>query len=631
MPFINKEIQDTPTTNPRFLILSRFIIASAILTSILQGVFFFAEWSQATYGMVAISLAVTSLCIALRILARYDGRLIVLLLILYCGQLGIFVVELIGVWPPFPLRILLVAIGTSYLATLMAVFLAGARVFAPANAILLSVSVWIGIFVSETALEFLVPRTDTKSVMAVPEWSGGMELHPTLGMIYAPNSVVKTYYPDNMRGYFNEEDSRKRRWRLQVLAGNVGELVLPPDNPDAIRVAIRKGGTQDTWGIQLNQDRFTVKAHHRYSLTFRARADSPRNITVGFSKAHEPWSNLGLWQNIALTKEWKSFEEEFTPGADEDNARIHFDVGSSDVSVELSHVSLHRLPGKILVAPDLPQKKYFVSYRFNALGCRGPDIPIPRTTETVRILLLGDSFTQGVGVHEEHTFTKQLERLLNENLDMKDSSRTYKVINCGISGFSTRDERLFYQLSGSKYEPDIVLLVMVWNDDLSHVDELQRGYANRQRGKLEYLSHLWGQLQEYYHRRPFPDFSGSVEEIYRLNRETRKQGARLGVVLFRPNCDFAGSTLSGRIWNNLTKSVSKGLYATSIPILDLGNALCDKHSVEDLAVHPLDLHPNEIAHEIAAQTIFNYLKSTKFVGPQPALKENRQGIITSGE
>jgi hypothetical protein len=631
MPSRGNEIPSNSVPGKTTWILSRFFSASAILISILQSVFFLAQWPGEVRGMAAICLAAVSLLLSLNLFRRHDVRLAVLLLILYCGQLGIFAAEFIDAVPFFPLRILQVAIWTSYLATAMAALLAFTRIISPANAILVSLSVWTGVFISETALELLSPQTDARSAVSVPEWSGGMLSDPVLGLVYAPNSTVKTYYPDNPRGYFTEEDARLSRWRFQVLAGNVAELVLPPNNLDAIRVAIRKYGTQDTWGIQLNQDRFTVKAHHRYSVTFRARADSPRNVIVSFSQAHEPWTNLGLWKNIVLTREWKSFEEEFTSDTDENNARIHFDVGSSDVSVEFSHVNLLWLPGGISVAPDLPRTKYVVSYRFNGLGCRGHDIPIPRTMRTARILLLGDSFTQGVGVHEEHTFAKQLERLLNEDLDMKDSLGNYEVINCGVSGFSTNQERLFYQLVASQYKPDVVLLVMVWNDDLSHVEELQRGYANRPRGKLEYLFHLWGQIQEYYHRRPFPDFSKSVEEIHQLNDEVRTQGAGLGIVLFRAECDFAGSTLHGKIWNHLIKSVAEGLHATAIPILDLGNALCDKHSVEDLATHPLDLHPNEIAHEIAAQTIFNYLKTEKLLNPQPDPQEDRQGIASSRE
>jgi hypothetical protein len=89
-----------------------------------------------------------------------------------------------------------------------------------------------------------------------------------------------------------------------------------------------------------------------------------------------------------------------------------------------------------------------------------------------------------VGVREEDTFSTKLENLLNKNGEETNSGITYDVMNCGVSGFGTREERLFYETFGQRYRPDVVLLTMVWNDDLSFQDEVRRNYVNRQRGKL---------------------------------------------------------------------------------------------------------------------------------------------------
>jgi SAM-dependent methyltransferase len=56
--------------------------------------------------------------------------------------------------------------------------------------------------------------------------------------------------------------------------------------------------------------------------------------------AHPPWEGLGFYRNFDLTDEWRMFREEFTAAADDDNGRLHFDLGGSEVAVELADVSL---------------------------------------------------------------------------------------------------------------------------------------------------------------------------------------------------------------------------------------------------------------------------------------------------
>ncbi len=62
-------------------------------------------------------------------------------------------------------------------------------------------------------------------------------------------------------------------------------------------------------------------------------------------------------------------------------------------------------------------------------------------------------------------------------------------------------------------------------------------------------------------------------------------------------------------WMAFINRVSIGLKDTNIPVLDLGKALFENHSEQDLLVHKvIDGHPNEIAHGIAAREIMDFLK-----------------------
>jgi SAM-dependent methyltransferase len=51
--------------------------------------------------------------------------------------------------------------------------------------------------------------------------------------------------------------------------------------------------------------------------------------------------NLGLYEEIELSPEWREFHREFVAIADEDSARIHFDLGALAIPVEVALVSLH--------------------------------------------------------------------------------------------------------------------------------------------------------------------------------------------------------------------------------------------------------------------------------------------------
>ena len=96
----------------------------------------------------------------------------------------------------------------------------------------------------------------------------------------------------------------------------------------------------------------------------------------------------------------------------------------------------------------------------NALGFREPRLPSPKPPHTIRIVCLGDSFTQGYGVTEEQAWPRRLEALLNA----RDPSQRYEVINLGVPGTSPRDQIGHLRSPGLAYHPDVVLEDVMAND-----------------------------------------------------------------------------------------------------------------------------------------------------------------------
>ena len=142
----------------------------------------------------------------------------------------------------------------------------------------------------------------TKPKAVVRRWAGGMaESHPILGYHFKPYSIRKILYPDNPRDYFKEESIRERKWQLTVHKGNFANLILPPENPEVVRIAIEKITTKKPWHIQLQHPPVALKANQGYAVRFRARADKPRRIVLGVFQLHKPWDLVGLSRKVQLT------------------------------------------------------------------------------------------------------------------------------------------------------------------------------------------------------------------------------------------------------------------------------------------------------------------------------------------
>ena len=84
-----------------------------------------------------------------------------------------------------------------------------------------------------------------------------------------------------------------------------------------------------------------------------------------------------------------------------------------------------------------------------------------------RILILGDSLTEGYGVSELQAYPTLLEKKLNQEL-AEDRNTTFKIINAGISGSTTSGgvSRIDWLLKSS---PDFLVIALGGNDGLRGV------------------------------------------------------------------------------------------------------------------------------------------------------------------
>ncbi len=563
--------------------------AALMLASALAGVTVGLVGASIVLRLTVVSLALGACALGWSVLTgRQRGRL-VLLAVAAFAVMGLFSWHLVQLSSPVPLRSLHVAALLAYGAVLLVGALRLLRV-SEARALLLSFSIAVPVFIADALV--VPPRTPEP-----PRWQVRTLTDPHVRTRNLPNSTGRNYYPDNPRGYFSSNDSPQDSWALEMHDGSEGKLEHSESQPDLMRVTLTAMIQAEAWHVNLQQAPFEIQRGKRYAVRFRARADAPRRISCTLERNHEPWGLIAPYLELEIEPDWRSFECPFVATASESNARLAFGLASSDVPVEFMNVVLRDLSA----GRDLePQPQFFVSYRFNSLGFRGPDYAIPAPPGTFRILALGDSYTMGVGVHEQDTFAAQLENRLNSAAGVRGQPIRYEVINAGVGGYSTREERLSYELFSSAYMPRVVLLTMVYNDDLSFADEVRLGYLETSAEPP--VSGLWARLNKLRQPERQYDYPSCLRELLLLNESCRQRGAKLAVVIFRQSSPWEP-------WLRLVEVVTEGVRGTGIPVLDLGPTLLRDGRPEELIVHGTDAHPNEVAHRLAAEEIERFLRA----------------------
>ncbi len=103
--------------------------------------------------------------------------------------------------------------------------------------------------------------------------------------------------------------------------------------------------------------------------------------------------------------------------------------------------------------------------RINSDGLRDQEHSITKPQGTFRIAVLGDSYPEALSVSMEEAFWSVLGKKLQE-CDAVPGKRI-EVINFGVSGYGTAQELLTLRKEVWKYSPDLVLLAVTTNNDIT--------------------------------------------------------------------------------------------------------------------------------------------------------------------
>jgi len=190
--------------------------------------------------------------------------------------------------------------------------------------------------------------------------------------------------------------------------------------------------------------------------------------------------------------------------------------------------------------------EFSFAHQYNSLGLRGPE-PMPGKDGQLRILALGDSFTEGVGAAEENTWPAALERQLSGR---PVSQQAPVVVNGGVNSTDPFAEFWLFKKVLQPYEPHIILLA-VNSTDIT--DYIWRGGLERfHKGQLRYRSGpRWEFVYQfsYLFRAFIHNIAGknwmllSDDEVKELEREAYEALTRLIIDEFLPLTSTSSSKL----------------------------------------------------------------------------------------
>ncbi len=111
--------------------------------------------------------------------------------------------------------------------------------------------------------------------------------------------------------------------------------------------------------------------------------------------------------------------------------------------------------------------------RVNSEGLRDREHTKAKPPNTLRVAVLGDSFTEAIHVPVEQTFWSKLERKLG-NCEAVKGRKNVEVINFGVQGYGTAQQLIMLRKKVWDYNPDIVVLAFyIGNDVINNSPKLE--------------------------------------------------------------------------------------------------------------------------------------------------------------
>lgn len=303
-------------------------------------------------------------------------------------------------------------------------------------------------------------------------------------------------------------------------------------------------------------------------------------------------------------------------------------IVSSAIGIMLIVLSLEGYYGFFYDEPDsygllLTSKRWFERhYSYNNVGLRDEkDYYFEKEAGKKRIVFIGDSYTVGHGIKNiKNRFTGIIETRLN-----MESQGRYEVQTIAKNGWETNHEVDFFKyLIEGGFDADTVILCFNINDISWASPErdinLASLYGAEPQGWLlthsYFLNFLYVRINILF-TNSARDYYGWMKEAYSgppweeelmLLREFKKLCTKKGCKLKVAILPLIDDLSAGFKMKSAHDKMASFLKEEGIPYTDLADRF-KKFPAKELTVNRFDAHPNEFAHTIIAEEIWNRLIS----------------------
>ena len=263
--------------------------------------------------------------------------------------------------------------------------------------------------------------------------------------------------------------------------------------------------------------------------------------------------------------------------------------------------------------PDSQAQVMGVDVSINSHGMRDREYEIPKPPGVYRILALGDSLTFGFGATVDETYTKVLERLLNDQPPPGLEKRV-EVLNTGVGNYNTAQEVGYYFARGKSFEPDMVVIGVSINDG-EPTPRPNPGFfesnfylAVLANHGLDALSRKtrWNQSFSQYYEGLYedgqPGWDACRKAFADLISDCQNRGIPV-VAIQLPELHNPGKNYP---FQAIHTAVRDAIEPQGAVCIDLASAF-EGHEPASLWVSPGDPHPNAKAHRIFAETVHRQL------------------------